>query len=91
MPMMGLVKLTRDKPLNKIIQPLLLFYSPDDNIVDSNAILEQYARFSSKPKKLITVTDSGDPQQHILAGHIMSPQTTRKVTRQIVEFVQQLP
>ena len=60
-------------------------------IVDSNAVQETFARFTSEPKEIISITDAGDPQQHVLAGNIMSPQTTGKVTNNILEFIRQLP
>jgi len=91
LPMMGIVKLTRDKDLNSIQAPVLTMYSPDDRIVDSNAIRETFARFTSEQKKLVSVADADDPQQHVIAGNIMSPKTTEKVTNNILEFIRQLP
>ena len=88
--MMGMVKLTRDKDVSSIQAPVLIMYSADDQIVDSNAIQETFTRFSSEQKKIISITDAGDPQQHVLAGNIMSPQTTGKVTNNILEFIRQL-
>ena len=90
LPMMGIVKLTRDKDLSSIQAPVLIMYSPDDQIVDSNAIQEMFTRFSSEQKNIISITDAGDPQQHVLAGNIMSSQTTDKVTNNILEFIRQL-
>jgi len=36
---------------------------------------------------LVEVTDSGDAKDHILAGDIMSPGTTRRIADQIVDFI----
>jgi len=91
LPMMGLVKLTRDKNLGKIQQPVLIMYSPEDSIVSTEAIQEYYSKFASTAKKIIAITDSGDPQQHILAGRVLSPHTTQEVADNIVEFIRLLP
>ncbi len=91
LPMMGIVKLTRDKDLSTLRQPVLLLYSPDDQMVDTSVIRENFTLFASEKKKLIAITEAGDPQQHILAGDIMSPLTTQTVAGNIVEFIKQLP
>jgi pimeloyl-ACP methyl ester carboxylesterase len=88
--MMGIVKLTRDKDLRSIQSPVLLMYSPLDRIVDTEVVKETFAQFAAAPNKIIAVTDADDPQQHILAGDIMSPHTTEKVAGHIIEFIQQL-
>ncbi|HEY5601564.1 MAG TPA: alpha/beta hydrolase, partial [Gammaproteobacteria bacterium] len=91
LPMMGLVKLTRDKDFSRLRLPLLVMYSPADQMVDANAIREKFTQFASGTKKIIALTDSGDPQQHILAGDILSPHTTPVVANNIVDFLRQLP
>jgi esterase/lipase len=91
LPMMGLVKLTRDKQLERIEQPVLVMYSPNDSIVSTEAIKNNYFRFASKTKTIIAITDSSDPQQHIPAGRALSPKTTQEVANHILEFIQQIP
>ncbi|WP_455200004.1 alpha/beta hydrolase [Kaarinaea lacus] len=91
LPMMGLVKLTREKDFNKILQPVLIIYSPYDNIVSTDAIQDNYSKFASNIKEIITIDETGDPQHHILAGHIMSPGTTQEVANRIIQFIQQIP
>ncbi|WP_455365918.1 alpha/beta hydrolase [Kaarinaea lacus] len=90
LPMMGIVKLTRSKDLTAIKIPVLMMYSPEDSIVDITAIRETYSQFSGKQKRIMTITDANDPQQHVLAGAIMSPQTTKQVADNILAFIQQL-
>ncbi|WP_455220788.1 alpha/beta hydrolase [Kaarinaea lacus] len=89
LPMMGIVKLTRDKNLRSIQVPVLVMYSPNDQIVDTSAIQIAFLQFTSKQNRIFTITNSSDPQQHILAGDIMSPQTTGEVSNAIIEFLQQ--
>lgn len=91
LPMMGLVKLTRGKDFGKIQTPVLAIYSPSDDLVSIDAIHNYYSRLGSKTKELIPIVDTGDPQNHVLAGRIMSPQTTQDVANKIIEFIRQIP
>jgi len=91
LPMMGVVKLTRDKKLSSINMPVLVMYSPDDQVVDTSAIQIAYLQFPSRQNRIIAITNSGDPQKHILAGNILSPQTTDQVSNSIIEFIRLLP
>ena len=88
--MMGVVKITRDKDLSKVQQPVLIMYSPNDNIVSADKIKHHYSRFGSKIKQLIPITHTADPQNHVLAGRILSPQTTEEVTNRIVDFIKKI-
>lgn len=90
LPMMGLVKLTRDKDFSKIQQPVLTMYSPKDDMVSADAIQSYYSQLGSKTKKLVPITKSGDPQNHVLAGRIMSPETTKEVANNIIKFIQEI-
>lgn len=90
MPMMGAVKLARDTDVTKIITPLLVMFSPDDAVVSVEAIKEQFRRFGARHKQIHAVRDSADPQHHVLAGDILSPQTTLEVAQVIIDFVQPL-
>lgn len=68
-------------------QGLLVFYSGDDQVVSPGAILAAYEAFRAPRKSLVEVTDSGDAKDHILAGDIMSPNTTDRVVGQILDFI----
>ena len=90
LPMMGLVKITREKYLKQIRQPVLVIYSPKDTVVSIAAIEQHYNQLAAAPKKLLAIPSSGDPQNHVLTGDIMSPQTTGRVIGEITRFVRQL-
>ena len=72
----------------KYEQGLLVFYSGDDQVVSPGAIIAAYEAFRSPRKFLVEVTDSGDAKDHILAGDIMSPDTTDRIVGQILDFIQ---
>jgi esterase/lipase len=87
LPMMGLVQLVRTTPLDAVHVPVLTLYAPDDQIIDIEALRAVQGRFGSPRKSLIEIQGVEDPQQHVLAGDVLSPTTTDTVADHIVEFV----
>lgn len=90
LPMMGMVKLARTADLSKITQPLLILYSPDDQVVNPKQIGAAFARFGSRPKMLLAVEESSDAKHHVLAGEILAPEDTQRLSAWILSFVQSL-
>ncbi|NBU26203.1 MAG: alpha/beta fold hydrolase [Gammaproteobacteria bacterium] len=86
-PMMALVKEVRDSPLESVRVPTLVLHSPDDAVVSPARIEAAYARLGSSAKRIVTVMDSGDRSHHVLAGDILSPQSTRAVLGTMLEFL----
>lgn len=87
LPMARFVEVTKSLPLESITQPVLVIYSPDDEVVTPKAIVETYKRIGSHKKKLIAYSGSQAPRNHILAGDILSPGSTREVADMILDFV----
>ena len=85
--MMRLVKYVRSQLPMQLEQPLLVIYSPADQVVDTAWITRAYAQMNSSRRRLIEMPDSGDPSNHVLAGSIMSPETNEAVSDSIVEFI----
>ena len=71
----------------RIPQRLLMFYSRDDRVISPTAALEVFDATASPQKAAFEITDSGDPSQHVLAGDILSPTTTRSIADAIVSFI----
>lgn len=91
LPMMALVKHVREQPLERIAAPMLVIYSPEDQVVSPAAIESAFARFGSPHKQLLALTDSQDPAHHVLAGDILSPRDTPRVQAAILDFIESLP
>ena len=89
-PMMGLVRLVRESELEGIRHPVLSIFSPDDQVVDAEKTKAIFPRIGSETKKIVYVTDSTDPSQHVIAGDILSPNTTEAVAWIIFDFVKSL-
>ena len=52
------------------------------------AALEVFEATASPQKAALEITDSDDPSQHVLAGDILSPATTRSVAEAIASFIE---
>lgn len=87
-PMMQLVAATRALDLSAWQAPTLVFYSPDDRVVDP-ALTRR--RFAGTAAQLVEVRGADDPQQHVLAGRILSPSRTAWVGETALAFIRGLP
>jgi len=90
-PMMQGVKELRELLQSISIRvPTLTFYSPDDTVVLPEYIVSTQDRFTHESSRLEVVENPGDSASHLLAGDIMSPETTDSVCATAVEFIQQV-
>lgn len=87
-PMMALVKLVKQLDKRKLQVPTQVIYSPNDQVIDSQAIEQGFKLFGSRHKELVGYLDAEDPRQHILAGDILSPKATQPLARRICEFIE---
>jgi len=90
-PMMALVKGVRDSDLSGFTAPLLVLYSEQDRVVDPRWITALFPRIGSENKPLRVVDDSEAPDQHVLAGDLTAPRTTRRMADEIVQWARSLP
>jgi len=61
--------------------------SPNDTVVSPAATKQAYEQIDAPHKALIEIEDAGDPSNHVLAGDILSPDSTDAVAAMIVDFV----
>ena len=85
--MMRLVDRARRVWPTRMDQRLLVFYSADDQVVAPEATLDAYAAVEARDQLLVEVTNADDPSDHVLAGEILSPGTTRQIADEIVAFI----
>lgn len=86
--MMGLVDLVARADLGALRTPVLVLYDPADRVVDAEATEARFAGMGAPHKRLVRVVGTGDPSHHVLAGAVLSPQTTPALTDTIVAFVE---
>jgi len=89
-PMMELVQLVRNTALQDIMAPTLILYSPQDQLVDAKAIEKRFKQIASPIKKIQKIKTEPDSQQHVIAGDILSPDTTQQVVWEILSFINRL-
>ena len=83
-PMMVLVEHIQNIPYAKISVPVLFLYTEKDKVVDTIEIVKKFGLFGSKDKKLLNLSQCKD---HIMAGDIISPDTTPLLRSEIVGFI----
>ena len=89
--MMALVEHVRTMPLDGVTVPILVAYSREDAVVDSEETRLAFGRFGSSRKQLVEISESEDPARHVIAGDIMSPGTTDEIARSILDFLRLIP
>lgn len=90
LPMAALVRTTIAARLEAITTPAFFLYSPADTVVDPAATEAVAARWGG-PAQVLQVPASGDPANHMIAGRILSPQTTDELATRIAEWIAALP
>jgi alpha-beta hydrolase superfamily lysophospholipase len=88
--MAALVERVRSLEPGVLDVPSLVVYSQEDAVVDPNETDRVMARLSVDPPALYVVEGSGDAENHVIAGDVLSPGTTGVVRRRIVDFLEQL-
>ena len=88
-PMMALVKLVRDSPLEDIRTPTLFIYSPKDQVVSPTRIEQGFARIGTPVKQAYRVERSQDRAHHVLAGDILAPAGTDELLATMLGFLRE--
>ncbi len=83
----ALLDLTACADLGRIRAPLLLIYGPHDRVVDPAAAVRRFADFGSPAKALVPFEGCEDPNQHVLAGDILSPSGTEPLAARITSVL----
>jgi len=86
LPMASLVKRANAVDVARIAIPSLLVYSPQDRVIQPE-LARQKAQEWGGPSETIEVTDSDDPNNHVIAGDALSPSTTERLAAQTAEWI----
>lgn len=89
LPMAALVDLAGDVDAAGIKVPSLFIYSPQDRVIVPELVRGMAGRWGG-PVEIIEVTDSGDPNNHVIAGDALSPGTTETLAVKAVEWISRL-
>jgi alpha-beta hydrolase superfamily lysophospholipase len=87
LPMQALVALAKQTAVDGVKTPLLLLYSPNDQVVSPAAAEAFFARYGAARKELVAITETDDANDHVIAGDVLSRGTTGVVRDHIVAFI----
>ena len=87
--MMRLVKHVNKLDLAAMDVPVLVLYSPDDQVVDPEYITTTFDEIGSSQKMIIPLEDVESESNHVLAGEILSPGDTKRVIDYIDAFIRE--
>ena len=87
LPMMGLVKLVSQTDLSRITRPVLIIYSPQDEVVNPRRAEAAFAQMSQADKQIIAITRTANESNHVLVGDITAPDKTDGIAAMILKFV----
>ena len=84
---MECVQLAGKIPFEAIEVPVLCVYTENDVTISIPAVKEIYRRFGSPEKTLVNIKEAKD---HVLAGDIVSPETTGTLIDTVLEFLNKI-
>lgn len=87
LPMMALVEHVRTSASIEATVPTLVLYARGDRVVDASETERVVARLDGTRLEVAPWEGAGDPQQHVLAGDILSPEGTDAVAARILAFL----
>ncbi|MER9330290.1 alpha/beta fold hydrolase [Mesorhizobium sp. M0488] len=86
-PMQALTELAYGAPVEKADIPALFIFSDSDKVVRPDRIREIAGRWGA-PHELVPVDDTGDPDDHVIAGDALSPSTTAFLVQRIGVWIE---
>ena len=89
LPMAALTKLAYDAPVGDAKVPALFIFSNDDKVVRPERTREIASRWGTLHEE-VPIDNSGDPDNHVIAGNVLSPGTTDFIAQRIVVWVKAL-
>jgi len=89
--MMQLVRLSWRIDLKAAAMPVLMMINPWDRVVNVSLAVYRFSHFASAHKKRVWFRENRDMGRHVLAGNILSPQSTPKALAIMLAFIRNIP
>ncbi len=89
LPMGQMIKLTDKTAFHNVQIPALFIFSDQDSTVrpeKTRIVAEKWGASS----EIVTVENSDDPDNHVIAGDALSPSTTQELSKIITQWINQL-
>lgn len=90
LPMMGMVKLSKNYAAHKTEFPVHITYSLYDDTVDASIIRKFYEDLKTT-KKALVIDQPTAASQHVILGDILAPRNNDEVISSVIEFIDKLP
>jgi pimeloyl-ACP methyl ester carboxylesterase len=87
LPMAALTELAYGAPVEKATIPALFIFSDSDRVVRPDRTREIAGRWGAA-HELVPLDDTGDPDNHVIAGDALSPSTTAFLAQRIVVWIE---
>ncbi|MBZ9810804.1 MULTISPECIES: alpha/beta hydrolase [unclassified Mesorhizobium] len=87
LPMQALTELAYGAPVEKAVVPALFIFSDSDSVVRSDRTREIAGRWGA-PHELVPADDTGDADNHVIAGDALSPSTTTFLAQRIAVWIE---
>ncbi|TPJ47518.1 MULTISPECIES: alpha/beta fold hydrolase [unclassified Mesorhizobium] len=87
LPMQALTELAYGAPVEKAKVPALFILSDSDSVVRPDRTREIAGRWGA-PHEMVPVDDTGDPDNHVIAGDALSPSTTTFLAQRIAVWIE---
>jgi esterase/lipase len=88
--MQAMVQQLRETDLSQVEVPVLVFYSPEDEVVDPAKTLAALEEFGTAVKEVVAVPRAPGTDAHVLAGDILWPGNNGPVSTRIVDFLRRV-
>lgn len=86
LPMQALTELAYGAPVEKADIPALFIFSDMDRVVRPDRMREIAGRWGA-PHELVPIESTGDPDNHVIAGDVLSPSTTAFLAQRIAVWI----
>ena len=80
----------RTVDLSGVNVPTLVMYSPRDQVVDAAETERVVRTLAGADVEVFVYEGAGDPAQHVLAGDILSPESTGTIAARVLQFLEPL-
>lgn len=87
-PMTSMLKVLKSVDKSQIKTPAFFIYAPEDKVIVSSEVAKVASEWGG-PTKILKIEETSDPFKHVIAGDILSPENTNRVTYEIIAWLVQ--
>lgn len=85
-PMTSMLKVLKSIDKSTIQTPAFFIYSPDDKVIVADEVAKVASQWGGSVK-ILRIEETSDPFKHVIAGDILSPENTNRITYEIIAWL----